>query len=184
MSTELDIAAIAAGDRGAFTRLYRTHQPVLLRFATGLLAGDREAAEDAVDEAFFAIWEQAGRYDGHGHVIGWMRSIVRNKAIDWLRKQKHVSLAPSDIEQALAQEADSQPDPFEAAASVNMAETLRRALERLSIEQREAVWLCYFEDKPLSEIAETAGCPENTIKTRLFHVRRILRDSGLLEAVR
>jgi RNA polymerase sigma-70 factor, ECF subfamily len=184
MSTEHDIAAIATGDRNAFTRLYRTHQSALLRFATGLLAGDQAAAEDAVDEAFIAIWEQAGRYDGQGHVIGWMRSIVRNKAIDWLRKQKHVSLAPSDIEQALAHEADSQPDPFEAAATLNMAETLRHALEQLSIEQREAVWLCYFEDKPLSEIAETACCPENTVKTRLFHARRILRSSGLLESVR
>jgi RNA polymerase sigma-70 factor, ECF subfamily len=184
LSTEHDIAAIATGDRGAFTRLYRAHHSALLRFATGLLAGDRAAAEDAVDEAFIAIWEQAGRFDGHGHIIGWMRSIVRNKAIDWVRKQKHVSMSPSDVEQALAQEADSQPDPFEAAASLNMAETLRRALGQLSIEQREAVWLCYFEDKPLSEIADTAGCPENTVKTRLFHARRLLRTSGLLESVR
>jgi DNA-directed RNA polymerase specialized sigma24 family protein len=36
----------------------------------------------------------------------------------------------------------------------------------------------------LSEIADTAGCPENTVKTRLFHARRLLRTSGLLESVR
>ena len=70
---------------------------------------------------------------------------------------------------------DTADSPFDDAARASDASQLRAALEHLSFEHREVIWLCYFEDKPLAEIAEITGCPENTVKTRLFHARRNLR---------
>src|SRR5690606_7929429 len=82
------LAAVARGDRLAFSRLYsQMHQP-LGRYAGALLAGDIDAAMDVVDEAFMAIWKDAGRYDGAGSAEGWIRRIVRNKAVDWLRRRR------------------------------------------------------------------------------------------------
>ncbi len=179
MDIETEIRRVARDDRAAFSRLFREAGPTLVRYATGLLAGDREGAEDAVDEAFIAIWQQAGRFDGRGDAMGWMRRIVRNKAIDWLRKQRDVPMSGGTALENHANQASDAPNPFESAANRSTATSLREALAQLSVEQREAVWMCYFEDMSLREIADTAGCPENTVKTRLFHARRLLRESGL-----
>ncbi len=166
------LAQVGTGDRAAFTALYNHLQPVLTRYASGLLAGDREAAADVVDEAFLDIWRSAGRYDGSGSAEGFIHRIVRNKAVDWLRSRRE---KPGFDEAAAA----AVPDEADIASVVvekqSAADELRRAMERLSPEHREAVWLCYFEEKSLAEIAIIAGCPENTVKTRLFHARRLLR---------
>jgi RNA polymerase sigma-70 factor, ECF subfamily len=179
---ELELKGIANGDRAAFVRLWRATQPEFIRYATGLLAGDRSAAEDAVDEAFIAIWQQSGRYNGRGNAMGWMRRIVRNKAIDWLRKQRDIPMS-GDPQMDGQLDASAVPTPFDIAERTSAAATLRAALVTLSVEQREAVWLCYFEEKSLQAIAEIAGCPENTVKTRLFHARKALRESGRIDTL-
>lgn len=173
--TARTLSEIARGDRLAFTRLYADAQPRLLRYASALLAGDTEAAADVVDEAFMSIWRDAGRYGGAGSADGWIRRIVRNKAIDWLRSRRERPLA-TETEQALAETlADAGDTPERAAERASDTRELRKALERLSPDHREVVWLCYFEDRSLAEIAVIAGCPENTVKTRLFHARKQLR---------
>jgi RNA polymerase sigma-70 factor, ECF subfamily len=178
-----ELRRIANDDRAAFSRVYLATRLDFVRYATGLLAGDREAAEDAVDEAFIAIWQQAGRYDGAGHAMGWMRRIVRNKAIDWLRKQRETVSSDSPELANLTDQIDDGNSPFENAAQSSTAKALHIALALLSVEQREALWMCYFEERPLREIAQWVGCPENTIKTRLFHARRILKESHLLDTL-
>ncbi len=146
----------------------------MLHFATGLMSGHGQAAEDMVDEAFFEVWRKAGQYSGDGHPQGWLRRIVRNKVIDWLRKQPRAGVEiPAD--DALAQHSDECDTPEETLAKLSDANELRRLLGRLSLEHREALWLCYFEELPLSEIASIVECPEGTVKTRLFHARRALR---------
>ena len=171
-----DLAAIAKGDRAAFDRLYRAQRRPLLAYALGLLAGDRAAAEDAIDEAFIDIWLQAGRFANSGSAQGWIRRIVRNKAVDWLRK--HGSNRFAEWSSANDDRADESPDPEEQLVAASTRDWLRTALGKLSLEQREAVMLCYFEERPLAEIAAIQTCPEGTVKTRLFHARLNLR--GLL----
>lgn len=180
MDIDSELRCIAHNDRAAFSRLYRETRPILIRYATGLLAGDRHSAEDAVDEAFIAIWQQAGNFEGHGNAMGWMRRIVRNKAVDWLRKQRDVSMTGETELRHAATTSSEEPTPHETTESRSTASFLRTALDILSFEHREAIWLCYFEDMSLRDIAIAASCPENTVKTRLFHARKILRESGLL----
>ena len=181
MLTARALNDIAKGDRTAFSRLYSSARPGLLRYASALLAGDTDAAMDVVDEAFLDIWRNAGRYSGTGSADGWIRHIVRNKAVDWLRSRRERPIAlhgEGGFADTLADEAES---PEQTAELSSDADVLRKALDRLSPDHREAVWLCYFEERSLAEIAEIAGCPENTVKTRLFHARRQLR--GELERV-
>ncbi len=180
MRCEAQLRDIAKGNRQAFNALYREWQRRLHSYATGLLAGDASAGEDIVNEAFLAIWKQAGNFSGAGSAEGWMRRIVRNKAVDWIRKQREKPLG-EDMDAGVAGDiSDESANPFEDAAQSRAATQLRAALNLLSVEHREAVWLCYFEERPLSEIAEMTGCPENTIKTRLFHARKILGRPGVL----
>lgn len=180
MNIELLLGEVGQGNKNAFAALFRELQPSFVRYATGLLAGDKSAAEDAVNEAFVAIWEQAGRFSGSGSAAGWMRRIVRNKAIDWLRKQRDCPMS-LDAEDHFRETASAcGPNPFEQAAATSEAIQLKNALAALNLEQREAIWLCYFEDRSIREIAAIAGCPENTAKTRLFHGRRNMRLSQFL----
>ena len=181
IDTEAWLQRIAGGDRDAFSALYRSWQPVLVRYASGLLNGDREAAEDVVDEALLAVWQQAGRFARTGSGAGWLRRIVRNKAVDWLRRQRDTVLS-HDATGGLADlMIDPAPLASEIAEQRSGKAALIRALAMLSLDHREAIWLCYFEELSIQEIAAIAGCPANTVKTRLFHARRILRESGTLE---
>jgi RNA polymerase sigma-70 factor, ECF subfamily len=175
MDIENALNQIGQGERGTFAALYRETQPCFIRYATGLLAGDREAAEDVVDEAFIAVWQQAGSYNGNGSAAGWIRRIVRNKAVDWLRKQREVCGLGGDEWDAFNQIPDTACSPHDLAEAASDASTLRVALAHLSFDHREVIWLCYFEDKSITEIAEIAGCPQNTVKTRLFHARKAMR---------
>ncbi len=178
MDAEANLRAIASGDKAVFTATFEEYVPRFISYATGLLAGDKEAAEDVVHDAFVAIWQQAGRFGGTGSAEGWMRRIVRNKAIDWCRKQREVPMT-GEVE-AQHSEQTAEADPFETAAQSGAAQQLRDALAILGVEQREAIWLCYFEERSIMEIADIADCPPNTVKTRLFHARSMLRNSNLL----
>lgn len=175
MNVATELRATARGDRVAFSRLYKAMHRPMLSYATGLLAGDYQAAEDAVDEAFLDIWKSADNYSGTGSAEGWIRRIVRNKAIDWLRKQK------GEATDALGDDPDTrmdtEPNPEDLAIGKNASDVLLQQLARLTIHQREAVFLCYYDDKSLAEIAEISQCPENTVKTRLFHARKKLRSN-------
>ena len=184
IDTEVHLRGIADGNHAAFTALYRGWQPILVRYATGLLNGDREAAADVVDEALLAVWQQAGRFSGAGSSAGWLRRIVRNKAVDWLRRQRDVSLPSDELESAANSLPDPAKNPHELAAQQSDKSAVIEALQTLSFDHREAIWLCYFEELSVQEIAEIAGCPANTVKTRLFHARRILRESNLLKQTR
>jgi len=175
MNVATELHATAKGDRVAFSRLYKAMHRPMLSYATGLLAGDYQAAEDAVDEAFLDIWKSAGNYSGTGSAEGWIRRIVRNKAIDWLRKQKgEVTDGHGDDRDTSM---DPEPNPEDLAIAKNASDVLMQQLGRLTTQQREAVFLCYYEEKSLAEIAEISQCPENTIKTRLFHARKKLRSN-------
>jgi RNA polymerase sigma-70 factor (ECF subfamily) len=170
------IGEIAAGSQAAFDALYTSLQPKMVRYAAGLLAADHETAADAVDEAFFDVWRSASSFQGQGSAEGWVRRIVRNKAIDLIRKNRERLAASEKEAQAFEELPDETDTPERLAEKLSDIDELWRRLQRLSHEHREAVWLCYYEEKSLAEIAEIVGCPENTVKTRLFHARKLLRE--------
>jgi RNA polymerase sigma-70 factor, ECF subfamily len=176
MEVAVQLEAIAGGSRAAFTRLYAALLPKMQRYAAGLVAGDSGLAADAVDEAFMAIWRTAASYTGAGSAEGWIRHIVRNKVIDALRKQRERPLASDEAVRQMEAIADAADTPAEAAEKTDEANELKTALARLTPDHREVIWLCYYEDKSVSEIAVIMGCPENTVKTRLFHARKQLKN--------
>jgi RNA polymerase sigma-70 factor, ECF subfamily len=179
MDIESSLRQVAQGERGTFSDMYRHLQPQMISYVVGLLAGDRSTAEDVVNEAFVAVWQQAQHFTGSGSAIGWVRRIARNKAIDWLRKQRDVSLSGEAQDAIFNQIPDPSFSPLDQAESTCEANQLRAALAHLSLEHREAIWLCYFEDKSIADIALITQCPESTVKTRLYYARKAL--SGLVD---
>ena len=167
------LRAIGRGDRAAFTRLYREVRPAMMAHAAAILKGDFSTAEDVVDEAFTDIWRLAGRFKDINNPSAWIRRIVRNKAVDFLRKP--ASRETSQEAAFFGSYEDQAPNPEEAAMADDDCRWLRSALAILNLDQREAVVLCYFDAMPLQEIAQVTDCSVNTVKTRLHYARRKLR---------
>jgi RNA polymerase sigma-70 factor, ECF subfamily len=168
------ICATAAGNADAFSELYSKFYGKMVRYARTILIGNMNDADDAYNAAFLDIWRDASSFTGQGSAEGWIRRIVRNKSIDLLRGIKEKPLYSETDVEAVSRIVDTANDPEESALISSEAKILHAALSKLSPDHREVVWLCYFESKSLGEIAEIVDCPENTVKTRLYHARKYL----------
>ncbi|MBL8515835.1 MAG: sigma-70 family RNA polymerase sigma factor [Betaproteobacteria bacterium] len=169
------LTRVAAGEDSALEELYRRQQRSVFAFALQFLSNESDA-EDVVVETFHEVWRHAGRFAGESKATTWILGIARHKALDKVRARNHV-LMDSDYWNMVA---ETVPGPGESAADAMARESdaaeLRRHLARLPVEQRECIQLVFFNELALSEVAAIQGVPENTVKTRLFHARRKLRE--------
>jgi RNA polymerase sigma-70 factor (ECF subfamily) len=158
---------VGRNDPAAFEIFYDRHGGAAYSLAYRIV-GDRVAAEDVTQEAFLSIWRSGARYDAtRGSVRTWMLGIVRNRAIDWIRRDS--SRAPRltvDDESVL----ERQPDPVLTEAEAlrrESARELRGALGELPPEQSRVIELAFFGGFTHSQIAEMLGAPLGTVKGRM-----------------
>jgi RNA polymerase sigma-70 factor (ECF subfamily) len=145
-----------AGDRQAFDALVGPMIDPAYRLAFGMLH-DREAAEDAVQEAAFKAWKKlANVRDGSG-MRPWFFAIVANQCRSTRRSRWWSVLRLGDGDQRSLQIEDR----------IVRGADLRRALRTLSHDQRLAVVLHYYLDLPLEEVAAVVGAPLGTVKSRI-----------------
>ena len=149
--------------------LYRRYAGELFGFAMGAL-GDREQAEEVVQDVFAQLWRHADRYDGRrASVRTWLYSIARNRIIDAHRR---AAARPRRAEAGLLDA------PAELDAALDQA-VLRwqvtAALARLSPAHREVIRLAHYGGLTMREIAERTGVPLGTVKSRTSYALRHLR---------
>ena len=161
------IKAISAKDESAFDRLYSMYQPRLLRFCAGYFNGDVSLAADTVDDALFDVWNKANNYKETAKVSTWIFTIARNKAIDFLRKKRELSLSNDD---EIILEDDSV-SPYKLVNQIDEQEQVKACLNKLTDMHREMIILMYYQGMSIKEISHITGSPENTVKTRMFHAR-------------
>lgn len=153
------IEMIAAGDRGAFDELYVRYARAVLGLSLRRL-GDRGRAEDAVQDAFAAIWRSARTYDrSRGAGATWLYAVVRNAIVDDARKRPEPTAEAPDLPEL----SDGPPEQAEAAW---VAWRVHRALESLPEHERPVIELAYWSGLSQSEIAEFLHIPLGTVKTR------------------
>lgn len=167
------LAAVASGSEDALNTLYRKLSRKIYAFSLRRLSAP-DAAEEVVVETMYEVWRHASRYAGQSRVTTWVLGIARHKLLDKLRQRGTQCTVEIDDE-AIAV-ADSAPGAYEQLAEKQRAEHVAQCLETLPDEQRECMHLVFYEELGLAEIADIQQCPENTIKTRLFHARRKMRE--------
>ena len=169
LATDGDLLkAIVAKDRLAFERLYRRYGRRLRGYLLRWIR-QPEVVEEVLNDVFFAVWTQAPRFEGRSRVSTWIFGIAYRqamKAVD--RGRRHANEVSSD-------ELD-HPEPATVAPAPELRWSLEKVLEGLTPEHRTVVELTYFEDRTYPEIAEIVEVPVNTVKTRMFHARRRLRQ--------
>ncbi len=165
------LTRVAGGDGAAFDALYGRYAPVAVGVARGIL-GEAGLAEDAVQEAFLAVWRQAPRYDPtRGSVRSWLLAIVRHRALDDLRRRH----ADRWVASAALAEIANGSDTHELAGRHGAARLVRDALAQLPAAQRAALTLAYAGGYSQVEIARAQGVPLGTVKGRVRLGLRALR---------
>lgn len=173
---------VARGDTDAFEIVYDRHSRVAYSLALRLL-GDREAAEDIVQDAFLSLWKGADRYSGaRGSVRSWVLSIVHHRGVDRLRTLSAVARRRDALEDVARHEPGS-PDVAVEGVDRMIADDVRRHMVSLPHDQREVVRLAYFGGFSHREIAEMLHVPLGTVKGRMrLALERLRRDVGAAEA--
>jgi RNA polymerase sigma-70 factor (ECF subfamily) len=176
-SDESLFSRIAAGDAEAFAAFYDRHESLFYGLALKILWDETEA-EDVLQEAGVLIWERVPRYNAElGRPLSWAIAVVRNKALDRLRANRRRA---ESMERAGSEfrvmERDSVPDSPGTVDGESL-ELARRCLERLPLEQREALELAYFGGLTQTEIAERLDQPLGTIKARIRRGLLAMRDA-------
>jgi len=164
---------IAAGDKLAFRALYQSEGGKLFGIAMRICR-DREAAEDAFQEAFVDIWRKAAQFDAtRGSARLWLAAIARNRSIDQLRRRGRPGTAGTDADLAVL---DSMSDAraIEDGGTEFMA--LASCLDRLDAPTREMVLLAYYQGWQRDELAKRFDRPVNTVKTQLRRGLVALRE--------
>jgi RNA polymerase sigma-70 factor (ECF subfamily) len=158
-----DVARLAAGDVDALRDLYGRYGAIAFGFALRIVR-DHGLAEECVQDAFVALWRNAGRFDPErAKLTTWLLTVVRNRAVELLRAR---AARPTD----LRPEVDSDgvdAGAADAAVEAERAQLVAEALATLPEPQLAVVRLSYFDGLSHGEIAARLGVPLGTVKGRL-----------------
>jgi len=173
------VERMAAGDDRALGALYDRWSTAVHSLAVRVV-GDRDEAEDVVEDTFWQLWRQASQYDrARGTVATWVLTAARTRALDRRRageRRRTDTLSDMEGTSAANAAATTTEGPAEGAEAAERRDLVASALAQLPGEQREVVELAYFGGLSQTEIAERTGQPLGTIKTRVRLAMQKLRD--------
>ncbi len=167
-------------ESGAFRVLYDRHGRAAYSLAYRMM-GERQAAEDLVQDAFLKVWCSTGGYRaGRGSVRTWILSVVHNRGVDQLRSLASRRRTQAKVEASAPR---SQPsEAFEEAWRNSQRERVREALSAVPPEQLKILELAYFSEYTHSEIATKLGIPLGTVKGRMRLGLKKMRNSFATQA--
>ena len=162
------ISKISKRDKKAFEDFYRAMERPLYGFIF-LKLNDSHQASDLLHDVFIEVWKGAGRFEGRSSVKTWVFGIAYRKVIDVYRRSGRVETMADVPEMA-----DESPTAEETLVSSERATHVRACIEELKPDHRVAIELAFFEDFSYRQISDVVGSPEGTVKTRVYHAKKLL----------
>ena len=161
------------GNKKAMETLYRSTCDELACYCIQL-CGNEQDAQDLMQDTYLAAFEKLYQYRRDDNFKGWLHTIARNKLYNKIRDEKPQMLTE------LTEEVIDDEEEIYAPEGYAERKDVQRILDEiitgeLSESQRITVTSYYYDEKNIHEISEELGCPEGTVKTRLYHSRRIIK---------
>ena len=168
------IRKASAGDQDAITELYELTYSSVYKTVKSMIA-DEDTVLDIVQDSFIKGFQSLDQLDAPENFRAWMKRIATNKAKDYLKKKKPILF--TDMANEDGEEIDFRDDcldhcPEEVLDRKETARLMQEILATLSEDQRLVIGMFYYEEMSVREIAETLGCSENTVKSRLNYGRK------------
>jgi RNA polymerase sigma-70 factor, ECF subfamily len=168
-------------DEATFCAVCQEHVPGLLGYVTRLTFGDRQAAEDVVQETLLRAWQHPEALSPERTSIRpWLFAVARNLVID---RRRAKSKRPTEVSDAALASTPTAIDDLDAALT---SWTVQHALAGLSPDHRSVLVEVYYRGRSVAEAATALGVPPGTVKSRTYYALRALRlalqESGALPA--
>ncbi|MEZ4224433.1 MAG: RNA polymerase sigma factor [Polyangiaceae bacterium] len=180
VQTEPLVERLQRGDVSAVGEAYDAHHDAVRAFARRML-GDATVAEDLVHDVFVRLPSAIQGFRGESSLRTFLIAIAVNRVRRFVRAAARQRAA---MERFAQQPVRQSEDPEEHARRRELADALARALESLPLDQRVAFVLCEVEQRSSREVSQIVGAPEGTVRTRLFHAKKKLRQCLVQEGVR
>jgi RNA polymerase sigma-70 factor, ECF subfamily len=160
---------VTADDAEVLRTLHAEHGDALFAHAVRLCDGDRQRAEDLVQETLLRAWRHPEALDPErGSARAWLFTTARHLAIDaWRRRTARVGEVITD--------ALPEPPPVDETERAVEAWTIADALEKLSEPHRRVIVECFYRGRSVAEAASVIGVPPGTVKSRTHYAMRALR---------
>lgn len=160
------LARCALNDRNAFTRLYKATSAQLFGLILRIVKNP-EVASEVLQEGYVKIWNRAGDFRAdRARPMTWMGTIVRNQAIDVIRRSSHETMASEPVEE-LHWLADEAAGPHDVVNQSQQDQALHHCINQLEGGQRHAMLLAYFSGLTHEQLAERLDTPLGTVKSWL-----------------
>lgn len=160
------------GDENAFRQLYEQFSDRTLRFLSGFVS--QTAAEDLNQELWLTVYRRIRTLVNINGFRAWLFQSARNSALDQLRSLKR----RDELNEILYNQAESRKTPEELEVFPEPDFELTNALDQLSASHREVIVLNYLEGMDYEEIALITGCLVGTVRSRIHHARRKLKENN------
>jgi len=157
-----------AGEAEAFEDLVSVMERPLIYYATKLLRND-EAALDVVQNVWVRVFGNIRRLKDPGSLRPWLYRVTHGIAVDHIRVEVSRERV-GDVHAELSQ------DNVEPGFSQDDADAIHEGLDQLELKHREVLVLHFLEDFSVAEVAQVIGCPEGTIKSRIHHAKKAIRE--------
>ena len=158
------------GDEGAFAALMRSYHAFVCTIVIGIVNNPHDA-EEVVQDTFLSAYRGLAQLEDSAKFKSWLAEIARNRARNWLRKQRGDTVSIDEVGEHLLQTEDS---PDERLAQQEQRELIRRIMETLPQKDREIARAFYLEGASYNELTSTHGLSDKAISFRLSRARRQL----------
>lgn len=170
------VVRLRRGERMAIAEAYTAHHAPVRGFARRYL-GDDAAAEDVVHDTFLALPTVIANFRGTSSLRSFLVGVAANRARRHARSVARRRRAMTRLAETSLDRRDAHaPGPDELAGRKRLADRLSAALDELAHDHRVAFVLCEVEQRTSVEVAAILEVPEGTVRSRVFHARRRLRE--------
>lgn len=167
------VSRIQDGDLDAFESLYHKYKGQLYRTALAITS-DPGAAEEILQDCFLRVYDHIDSVDGCSSLRPWLHRIIVNLSYNWAARKRLRLISLEDVFERFLIVPHSSPE--RAFERQELLQVVYEAIRSLSMPQRAVVVLFYLQGFSLAEIAYVLDCPVGTVKSRLYHARKALRE--------